>query len=479
MKARLHRPVVVFCSITLLLTAFVCCSFAQTSSSNGVSSVSIVYPTNDAVFLPQPDIPLLARAGGTVFTNVEFFVGTTDLGQGHFVILDPPGIGGIVGGVYFLNWTNFGPGIYALTAVATDTNGVSVVSTPVYVTILSTNPPLVRIASPPDGAVFRAPVNIPIFAYATEFEGSVATVQFFADGSNLGFGIPVIMTPYVPPGGPVPALYIIEPYWELLWTNPPPATNVVLTAVATSKVGISATSAPVVISIVPPLPPPTNSPPSVGIVATDPIAIAGTNCWPWLGLTNPVPAWSNWFAASAVFQLETNCGPKDAIFTVFRVGETNDDLKVNYSFGGTAGNGVDYVTLNGVVVVPAGQQQAPITVIPLYSKLTHPISTLILTVAVSTNYVVGRPKSAAAIILDSQSPQPATGFLPGNLFQISSTGPEGAWFCVQYSTDLIHWTPLCTNQVISGVVDFVDPDALSQPNRFYEIVPESGASINQ
>lgn len=478
MKAvRLLRPEMVFFATVLLIAAFACSISAQTSSSNGVPSVSIVYPTNDAVFLQPPNIPLLARAEGTVFTNVEFFGGTIDLGRGQLVILDPPGINGIVGAVYFLNWTNFMLGLYSLTAVATDTQGVSVVSAPVHIWNLTTNSPVVHIASPPNEAAFRAPVNIPIFAYATDLEGAVSSVQFFADGNSLGFGIPIAVPAYVPPGDPRPAIYIFVPYWELLWTNPPPATNVVLTAEATSPNGISSTSTPVEINILPPLPSPTNSPPSVGIVATDPIAIAGTNCWSWLGLTNPVPAWSNWFAASPAFQLKTNCGPKNATFTVFRVGETNDDLNVSYSISGTSTNGLNYVPLPGVVLIPAGQQEASIDVVPLDGGPPHITSTVILKVSPETNYVVGRPAAAAAIILDSQSPQATTGRVPGGLFQISSTGPDGAWFDVQYSTDLISWTQLSTNQVVNGVVDFLDPDAANQPRRFYQIVPLTSAQI--
>ena len=56
-------------------------------------------------------------------------------------------------------------------------------------------PPVVRITSPPNGAVFRAPVNIPLFAYAADLDGFVAGVEFFADGSSLGQARRVIPGP--------------------------------------------------------------------------------------------------------------------------------------------------------------------------------------------------------------------------------------------------------------------------------------------
>jgi len=446
--------------------------------SNPPPQVAIISPTNGAVYHTPVSISLLARAtdpDGSI-SNVEFFAGTNDLGPGHVVILDPPGVNGVTGPVYFLNWANVQPAAYSLTAVATDNGGTSTVSAPVNITVLGpvTNPPpIVRITSPPNGAVFRAPMQIPIYAYAAYFEGVVTTVQFFADGTIVGFGQPVTaVPPPLPPGNVQPPIMIVVPtnYWEITWTNPPTGTNIAIVAEAIANNGASATSAPVDVSILPSLPPPTNRPVCVTIVATDPIAIAGTNCWPWLGLTNPVPTWSNWYSPAAVFHWITNCGPKNATFTVFRLGATNDDIDANYAIGGTATNGIDYVALPGVVTIPAGDREATITVVPIDTGVAGLNSTVVLKLTPGTNYVVGSPAAAAAIILDSHSPRATAGLEPGNLFHITSTGPNGAWFHVEYSTDLVNWTSLCTNQVVNGSVDFLDPDAVSQPGRYYRIV---------
>jgi hypothetical protein len=444
--------------------------------------VTIVSPTNGAIFQSPASISLIARAtdpDGTV-TNVEFFAGTTDLGPGLPVVLDPPGVGGVVGLVYFLNWTNVPPGAYPLTAVATDDNGASTVSAPVKITVLGTPtnlPPLVRITSPPNGAVFRAPVSIPLYAYAVDPDDAVAAVEFFADGASLGLGQPVTaVPPPLPPGNIQPPIVVVVPtnYWELVWTNAPLETNVAVTAKALDTAGASSISSPVHISILPSAPPPTNRPPLVSIVATDPVAIEGTNCWPWLGLASPVTTWSNWFSSSAVFQWRTNCGPKNASFSVFRCGATNEDLDVNYAIGGSATNGVDYVALPGTVRIAAGERQASIAVVPLDDGPPDFSSTVLLKIAPGTNYMIGYPAGAAAIILDSASPRACTGMVPGNLFSICAPGPDGAWFHIECSTDAIHWTALCTNQVVNGSINFVDPDAASQPTRFYRTVPEAG-----
>jgi hypothetical protein len=446
--------------------------------------VAVSSPTNGAAFIAPANIPLIAKAAdpdGSV-TNVEFFAGTTDLGRGQPVVLDPPGVNGVTGLVYFFNWQNWQnvpTNSYTLTVVATDNGGLSTTSAPVNITVLvppTNRPPVVRITSPPNGSVFRGPVNIPIYAYAADPGGFVTTVEFFAGSASLGFGQRVTAVPPPLPPGPVqPPILIVVPtnYWELTWTNPPLGTNIALTAKATDNGGSSAVSAPVLVSILSSLPPPTNRPPIISIVATDPVAIEGTNCWTWPGLVSPVTTWSNWFAASPPWRLFTNCGPKNATFTVSRFGATNDDLGVAYAIGGTATNGIDYVALPGLVTIPAGERRADITIIPLDDGPPDVTSTVVLKLDPGTNYLLGFPRAAAAIILDSQSSRAATGMMPGAAFLLSAAGPDGAWFHVEYSTNLINWTPICTNQVVNGSMDFVDPDSASNPARFYRTVPEA------
>jgi len=453
------------------------------NTTNIPPAVKMVSPANGAVFYAPTNLSLLAwayDADGTV-TNVEFFAGTNDLGRGVMVVLDPPGVNGVTGPVYFLNWLNVAASNYSLTAVATDDGGASTTSAAVNITVLPgpppTNvPPVVRIVSPPSGSVFRAPVNIPIIAYAADADGSVATVEFFAGTNSLGLGHQITaVPPPLPPGPnepPIP-VYVPSNYWALVWSNAPLETNIFLTALATDDGGAATVSAPVRISILPSPPPPTNRPPIVTIVATDPVAIEGTNFWVWLGETNAPPTWAAWPAANCRFF--TNWGPKAATMTVRRWGGTNADLTVPYAIGGTASNGVDYVAIPGVVTIPAGQRAAVITIMPIDDGPPDITKTVILSLTPSTNtppdYRLGFPRRAAAIILDSSGPPPVTALLPDRCFQLVMPGPDAAWFSMEYSTDLANWTPVCTNQVVNGSINFVDPDTQNDQARYYRAVP--------
>jgi len=450
-------------------------------TTNLPPAVGIFEPNNGAVFYTPTNILLAAKAGdpdGSV-TNVEFFAGVNDLGPGVMVVLDPPGVNGVTGPIWIFNWLNVPPGNYPLTAVATDNDGASATSAAVNITVLPgppTNlPPVVRIISPANGATFFAPVNIPLYAYANDPDGSVASVEFLDGANSLGFGHPVtVVPPPLPPGPIQPPILIVVPtnYWELTWSNAPVG-SYALTTKATDNDGASTTSAPVKIAILPSPPPPTNRPPVVSIVASDPVAIEGTNCWVWPGETNSPPTWTNW--PTAICRLFTNCGPKTATFTVFRFGDTNGDLTLPYDIGGTASNGVDYVTLPGIVTIPAGERRASITIAPIDDGPPDVNKTVILGLTPSTNsppdYLLGFPCRAAAIIIDSDGPQPVAGLLPDGCFHLVTPGPDAAWFCIQYSTDLANWTTACTNQVINGSINFVDPDAAGNPSRFYRAVP--------
>ena len=205
-------------------------------------------------------------------------------------------------------------------------------------------------------------------------------------------------------------------------------------------------------------------------------AIEGTNCWSYPTPTNTAPTqWSN--VTAAVCRPVTICGPRNGLFLVRRTGATNESLTVSYAVSGTASNGVDYAFLPGTVTIPAGQRGALIPVVPIGDNLPELLETVVLTLKRQTNsapqYCVGCPPRAAVVIIDSARPWVSTSVLPNHFFHLSAPGPDGAWFGVEYSSDLRNWLRLCGSyQVLNGAIDFIDLDAPPGQRRFYRPVPE-------
>jgi hypothetical protein len=59
-------------------------------------------------------------------------------------------------------------------------------------------------------------------------------------------------------------------------------------------------------------------------------------------------------------------------------------------------------------------------------------------------------------------------------FHFNEPGPDGAWYRADWSGDLLDWSPLCTNQIFQGSIDFLDADAPASPLRYYRVVPLDG-----
>ena len=127
------------------------------------------------------------------------------------------------------------------------------------------------------------------------------------------------------------------------------------------------------------------------------------------------------------------------------------------------------------MTIPAGQTTAMITIVPINAATSIVTKTIVLDLQPTTNvppdYLLGIPRIAEALIIDSQRLEPLASFLPDGSFHLSLTGPDGAWFHIDYSTDLINWTTICTNQVIDGSIDFIDPNVAGSPTRQYRAVP--------
>src|SRR5436190_1262723 len=83
--------------------------------------------------------------------------------------------------------TTVPPGSYSLTAVAKDDAEGSATSTVARITVQAANQiPTVAITRPADGATFTAPASITVTAAASDADGTIARVDFYANATLIG-----------------------------------------------------------------------------------------------------------------------------------------------------------------------------------------------------------------------------------------------------------------------------------------------------
>ncbi len=156
-----------------------------------------------------------ADADGTI-ARVEFFRGTLRLGE----VATAP-----------YRWTVEGLAAdgYAFHARAVDSDQAVTVSAAVNVTVVRPNSaPVVELLRPAEGTLFTAPASIQFAATASDAEGAVDKVEFFAGATKVGEGT--------------------APAFEYLWQQVPPGAYV-LTARVQDADGLTSTSRAVQVTV--------------------------------------------------------------------------------------------------------------------------------------------------------------------------------------------------------------------------------------
>ncbi len=191
--------------------------------------VSLTTPTAGQTIYAGVPTTLTASAsdpGGAV-AKVEFFAGATSIGT-------------VSAAPYTLTWTPAAAGTVALSAKATDNAGATTTSAAVSVTVIANGVPSVALVMPRPAQTFVTGGTITLVATASDPEGGIAKVEFYA-GSTLLASLTA-------------APYAYE--WKNVATG-----NYALTAKVTDTRGASVASAPVGITVKP-----------LGITVTSPVA---------------------------------------------------------------------------------------------------------------------------------------------------------------------------------------------------------------
>ncbi len=175
-------------------------------------------PLDGATVRPGSDLEIAASATtteGDEITKVEFFSGETKIGETSTA-------------PFAFIWNEVAVGAYQLTAVATDSRGVS--GTSPLVNMVVTPAASVELAIPTGGTEFTTGADIPLSASITDPDGAVTKVEFFQGATSIG---EATNAPYA-----------------VTWNNVKTG-RYNLTAQATDSDGVSVTSAPIRITVAP------------------------------------------------------------------------------------------------------------------------------------------------------------------------------------------------------------------------------------
>jgi hypothetical protein len=217
-------------SYTLTATATDNSGAATTSASIGVTAgggnaptVSITAPLAGSVAVGSANtVTALANAtlSGASIAGVQFFANGASIGTATAF-------------PHTITWTPTVNGTYALTAVATDTSGNQATSASVSVTVAANQLPTVALTAPANGATVGVGTGTAVTANASDNDGTVTRVQFFA----------------TPTGGTATAVgtSTTAPY-AATWT-PTTAGTYTITAVATDNVGGTTTSTAATVTV--------------------------------------------------------------------------------------------------------------------------------------------------------------------------------------------------------------------------------------
>ena len=191
-------------------------AYVQVLPTPRVPSVVLTAPapgTTIAIGTPLQMTAVALAPDGTI-GRVDFYAGASLLGS-------------VATAPYQFTWASPAAGAQSLIAKAYDLQGVAAVSAAVPISVTGNQPPTVAIVSPAKNAQFAAPANITLSAAASDPDGTVAKVDYFANGLKVASAT----APFT-----------------ASWPNVH-AGNYVLTAIATDNMGTTATSPTIAISV--------------------------------------------------------------------------------------------------------------------------------------------------------------------------------------------------------------------------------------
>ncbi len=212
------------------------------TATGAFPTASIDSPTSGITVVQGASVPVTVRAAGpdggvASLKSIEFLVdGAVSDSLPKAATGGTGGSGGTTGASvlqdpFVFNWrSNVAVGTHRLSARVTDSSNLSITSSEIMVTVIPNQAPLVSLTSPSSSTTVTANSAITVTASASDSDGSVESVEFFANGLSIGRATS-------------------RPF-QITWTPIMPG-EMIATAKATDNGGVSMTSAEVIVTVDP------------------------------------------------------------------------------------------------------------------------------------------------------------------------------------------------------------------------------------
>ncbi len=260
-------------------------------------AIALTSPATNSTVAIGSNVLLTAAVSNTTAAAVEFYNGSTKLGQAATA-------------PYSWTVSAISPGTYSFTAKALFSSGNPLTSSVVQLTAVSVpaanKAPTVSLTSPVANVRFTAPATVTLTANASDSDGSIARVEFYAGTTKLGESA---TTPY-----------------RYVWTNVAAGTYT-LTAKATDNAGASTSSSGVAVTVDAATPPP-----STGDDLAGPTAVAANSVKAYSLNARNLPSATNfsWWCTGSTQSITANGGQATIAFGPWFTGG-DVCVGVNYS----------------------------------------------------------------------------------------------------------------------------------------------------
>jgi hypothetical protein len=411
------------------------------------ASLALTRPADGASFHVGQTILLEATAidlNGYI-SRVEFWANEERIGVSEIFFIRAPDPGTPI--QHQFEWTGATVGDHKLTARArgNDSDETELVSPPVHISVRDGGnlPPHVRLTSPASGDVFEPMEDILIAAEASDPDGWVRKVAFFANGMLIGEA-GLLENRLTAPNEPR--------RYAFPWRRAEPGRHV-LTARAVDNLGAVGESQSVEIQVRTPI-----DVPIVSVAATDPFAV----------------------------EPRENNDANTATFRIWRHGGEQADLRVRFSLGGRAQNGADYAGVPESALIPAGQSSVPVVIRPLADeemeglesvvlRLEEPLlSNTVLPEPDRPAYRIGRPGRAVAVISDQPwihlPGHPRCVRLRDGFVHVCFDAETGRRYRIEAGSNMRDWECVHDAVAVDGSIHFIDEESEAFERRFYRLV---------